>query len=445
MAVSSKSSWWIGLLGCALGFAFGACSNTGNDTPNGSGNAAVGGPGDAAGIAGTGAGGSTPTGGTGASTPTDGADGSTPAGGTGGSTAPVPVDCTTAGAALPDGECKEKAEGIYAVRTTLDVWWHDERNAAAPIADPGRDKIVIYMMADLKDVCGDGHGTGVIRACGSELPAFTSDIACDAYQLEFDDAIWDHPYMPTFTTGRSSDGFDVGSTLNVAQVVALIGIRIDGETFPTSADTGSFACDNGMHMGLDCFPDQDGDTELGISVKLKRGGVLKMGCGGDANTPYTYRGAPTTLDPLVAGGSGSGIRAVEAHIGLSTTLGGSATIAEGCESGAGVATAPEIAIKSRVATCKVDPASLPAGDTMHANNACTGMEATFLDVNVPSYHVLQANETPPASGLHWPLGLAGQTLDPTPSPGPLNSMVRLGDRGMPFTCADVRAAQFPAN
>jgi hypothetical protein len=362
--------------------------------------------------------------------------------GTGG--APPNTDCSMAGPALPDGECRDKAEGIYALKTVLDVWWHDEKNAASPIVNPGRGTITIYLMGDLGNVCDDGRGVGDMRACGAELPAFAADITCDAYQLEFDDATWDQPDMPHFTTTGSTDGFGVGDVLSIAQVAGLVGIKVDG-TFPTSADTGTFACEGGMHTGIDCFPDSDGDQHPGITVHLKTGGqFMPSGCGG-GSTPYTYRGSPTSLNPLAAGGSGAGVRALEVHVGLSTTLGGSGTIAAGCESGAGSADAPEDAIKSRVASCKIDPASLGALDPAHPDNACTAAEAQFVDDNVPVYHVLQVGEMPPADGLHWPAGLAGQTLPADASVGPLSSVVRLGDRGMNFTCADVRAAQFPAN
>ena len=311
--------------------------------------------------------------------------------------------------------------------------------------DPARDTITIYLMGEIKDVCDDGKGKGIMRACGSQLPPFTSDVTCDAYQLEFADAIWDKPDMPTFETVGSTSGFDPGAILSIAQVAGLVGIKLNaGAAFPTSTETGTFACEGAM--GLGCFPDQDGDGFPGVTVSLKTGSEYKpSGCGLGGANAYTYRGSPTSLDVGAAGGTGSGVRAAQVHVGLSTMLGGAGTIAADCASGKGDAMAPEDAIKSRVASCKVDPASLPSGDTAHANNDCDSTEAQFVDDNVPNYHVLQKDEMPPAgSMLNWPLSKAGSELMPaTASKGPLSAVVRLGDLGGTFTCADVRAAAFP--
>src|SRR5204863_2785883 len=110
----------------------------------------------------------------------------------------------------------------------------------------------IYLMGDLT-TCDDGVGQGVLKACGSTLPAFSSDLTCDAYQLEFQDAIWDAKDMPTFTTTGMTDSFDPGATLAIAQATGLVGIELDDPTkWPTAMDTGTFKCKNGMSTGLDC-------------------------------------------------------------------------------------------------------------------------------------------------------------------------------------------------
>jgi hypothetical protein len=358
-------------------------------------------------------------------------------------------DCSKAGTPLPDGMCKKTAEGVYAIKTDLDVWWHDENNPTTPIVDPGRGTITIYLMGDLH-TCDDGKGTGVLKACGSALPAFTSDVTCDAYQLQFADELWDKPDMPTFTTTGTTSGFDPGATLTIAQASGLVGILLDDPTmWPTADQTGMIKCMSGAKMGIpDCYPDQDGDGQPGITVSLlTTGSFMPTNCGTGANQPdckcsalgnpaFSYRGSPTSLDLTAGGGSGGGVRTKEVHVGLRTTLGGMGTIAADCKSGMGDGMAPEDAIKSRVVSCKVDPGSLPSGDTSHTNNDCSQDEALFVDQNVPNYHVLQKGGTP-MSGINYPNGKA---LDPTPSMGPLSSVKRLGDLGTKFTCADARKA-----
>jgi hypothetical protein len=352
------------------------------------------------------------------------------------------ADCSAAGAAK-EGTCKTSAKGVYALKTTLDAYWYDEQNPDAPIVDPGRGPIVIYLMGRIEDICEDGsNGVGVMKACGSELPAFSSAVTCDAYQLQFDPALWDKPTMPTFVTTGSTSGFNAGDTLSLAKAIGLVGVNLttDDAAWPTAAETGTFACKDAMGMdktGVDCFPDQDGDGKPGISVALKVGGTyMPPGCSGngckcnDLGTDYSYRGSPTSLDLFAGGGSGGGIRAVEVHIGLRTTLGGSGMIDQDCMGGNGPAEAPMDAIQSRAVSCKVDPASLPNGDTSHPDNSCTTEEAIFVDENVPNYHILQKDEKP---------GNA-MVKDQTASVGPQAEMVRLGDLNATFDCAAVRGA-----
>jgi hypothetical protein len=444
--IQGKKFAWLGLVGCIC--ALTACGGGGDDDDDTGGTAATGASGSGgtmqnnAGsgggtMSGGGTGGSTTTGGTGGKTGgTSGKGGGTGGdmgGGTGGAMSGGMVDCSKAGPAK-DGECKATAKGVYALKTTLDAYWIDEQNPDTPIVDPARGNIVIYLMGSIKELCEDGSdGYAEMKACGSELPAFTSDVTCDAYQLQFDTAIWDKPTMPTFKTKGSTDGFDAGSTLELAQAIGLVGINLDKDdaTWPTAAETGTFSCMGGAMMGTDCFPDQDGDGKPGITVTLKTGGEYKPdGCGQPiTNNPFTYRGSPTSLDLLAGGGGGGGVRAVEVHIGLRTTLGGKGVIDAGCKGGKGAATAPETAIQSRAVSCKVDPMSLPDGDTAHPDNNCSGDEAIFVDENVPNYHILQKDAKPPAA-----------VKDQAASPGPLAEVVRLGDLNATFDCGAVRDA-----
>ena len=445
MTTHSKSLVRMGLIGCicALSAACGGGGDDDDDTGTaGSGATGASGSGGAA----TGSGGATPGtggkggGGTGGGMVGSGGNGGggkgggtggTDSGGTGGGGGEA-LSCPAG--ATKDGPCKELAKGVYALKTSLDAYWFDEQNPDTPIVDPGRGPIVIYLMGRIEELCEDGSdGVAIMKACGSELPPFTSDVTCDAYQLQFADAIWDQPGMPTFKTKGSTTGFNAGDTLMLAQAIGLVGVELDDDmqTWPTAAETPTFSCMGGGKTGVDCFPDQDGDGQPGITVTLKTDGQLRPdGCGAPiTNNPFTYRGSPTSLDLFAGGGSGGGIRAVEVHIGLRTTLGGSGAIADDCMSGAGDATAPETAIQSRAVSCKVDPASLPDGDTGHPDNTCTGDEATFVDENVPNYHILQKDTKPPS-----------QVKDQAASTGPQAEVVRIGELTDTFNCGDVRAA-----
>jgi hypothetical protein len=223
-----------------------ATGTAGTDTGTGTAGTGTGTAGTGTGTAGTGTG----TAGTGTGTAgTDGGGGD--------------VMCATTD--VLEGSCKSSAEGVYAIKTEIDVWWQDD--ITPPIVDPGRGKITVYLMGDLTEVCDDGsNGRGVIRGCGTELPPFVSYAACDAFQISFPDELWDQPTMPTFTTTGSTTGFEPGDVLSLAEAAGLVGISLNdvNATWPTPMETGNVTCPEGS--GADCFPDHDGDGNPGISV-----------------------------------------------------------------------------------------------------------------------------------------------------------------------------------
>lgn len=373
--------------------------------------------------------GGTPGGDTMMNAGTSGGDGG---GGTGGSE-PPPAMC---GGGTPlEGACKETAEGVYAIKTEIDVWWQDDVDP--PLVDPGRGKIEVYLMGELTDVCEDGSGgTGVMKGCGTVLPPFVTYVNCDAYQIEFPDELWDSPSMPTFTTTGSTTGFNPGDTLTLAEASGLVGIDLTDEsgTWPTPADTGSIPCAAGT--GEACFPDHDGDGNPGITVRLANLGTnfSTNSCGLFTTDPVVYRGAP--LDALGALDDNS-VRAETLFIGVRTRLGGAGEIGADCMSGSGPATATSL--DSRVWDCvRTD------------DQPCAPAQSQFVDESAPTYNILDAGEMPPSNVMASPCecsgGCAGAAcpLDQTPSPGTRSALVRLGDLGGSFSCADVRNATYPA-
>jgi hypothetical protein len=435
-------------------------------------------------VSGGGAGGTNPTsGGTGGMNPASGGTSGNPAsGGTGGGgTGGVPqggdggggASGGGAGGSLPPGECgggievmcasdtdiradstcEDAASGVFAIKTVIDVWWQDDIDP--PLVDPGRGPLTVYLKGTLSDVCSDGSsGCGEMMGCGTILPTFVSWVNCTAYQITFPDELWDNPAMPKFYTTGSVDMFEPGGILNIAKATGLVGFAMD------NADEGAWPASindvtcMGMAAGdpTSCFPDHDNDMLPGVSIVMGKVGenYLPTGCYNlntpDGTGPVKYQGAP--LDALVSGlcdpaTDPSCKRATNMSIGLRTRLGGGGAIAACDASGAahGSGAADADFLDSRVAGCK-DQDGTP----------CTIEQVEFVDSSAPNYKILDMGMAPPntvmASACDCPGGCTGEAcpVDQTPSVGSRSAVVRLGDAGMNFTCADVRTAveaQYP--
>jgi hypothetical protein len=354
-------------------------------------------------------------------------------GGSAGSTPPTMTDCSSRGGD-PTGTCKDSASGTFAIKTVVDVWW--AQDTPTPIVDPGRGTITVYLMGKLSGVCQDGKGMGDIKGCGTELPPFVSYAACDAFQIEIPDELWDKPSMPHFQTTGNTSGFEPGQTLGIDIATGLVGISLMDPTksaWPTPDQTGTFMCPEGM--GEKCFPDADGDGKPGITIRMGKIGMQYKadGCGLGGTTPVIYRGAPYDA---ITGVMDESVRAETLYIGLRTRLGGAGMIGSDCKSGAGDATAEFL--DSRVWDCV-------GTDKM----ACTPDQAKFIDEQAPVYNILKKDEKPPSdvmrSDCECSDGCGGPTcpLDQTPSKGARSSIVRLGDLNEDFDCAAVRAAAYP--
>jgi hypothetical protein len=348
-------------------------------------------------------------------------------GGTGGDMVDPGVCKTTD---VLDGTCKAMTPGVYAVKSQVDVWWQDD--AMPPLVDSGRSKITVYLKVDISDVCDDGSSSkAVIKPCGTELPAFSSDATCDAFQIEFPNELWDMPSMPTYTTSASVSGFNPDDILTLAPITSLLGIELmDQEgAWPKPAETGTFACKSGT--GPKCFADTDGDNKPGITIKMGKIGMTlsPKGCSPDLlnpdGRPIVFRGAP--LDAINALDDNSP-RAETLYIGLRTRLGGSGAIDAECKGGVGDSVAEHL--DSRVVDC-----------VLVDGKPCTPAQSKFVDDSAPNWNILKKGEHPPATVVTM---RDKKPIDQTPSMGPRSSMVRLGDTGDAVDCAAIRGASFPA-
>jgi hypothetical protein len=428
-----RSKWsWLGVVSCALALG-GACGDSG-DTPGGMAGAGVGVPNAGMNAATAGeqatAGNGAPVAGNGVAG--NGVAGNGVAGAGVAGTGPTlpPGECATSDDIMTGAMCADNANGVFAIKTVVDVWWQDP-DQVAPLIDAGRDKITVYLMGNLSGVCPDGsNGTGIMKGCGTELPPFKSDTNCDVFQIEFPHELWDKPTMPTFMTTGSTTGFNPGDILSIATATGLVGIDLTDPngTWPTAVDNsmGRVTCAAGTSE--QCFPDHDGDGKPGITVKMgKIGQNFSTGnCGGFFMLDFVYRGAP--LDAISALDDNS-VRAETIYIGLRTRLGGGGAIGSDCSSGSGDSTAEFL--DSRVIGCERTD-----------NQPCTLPQAQFVDGRAPFYNILLKDQAPPPNVRT--MGANSMPLDPTPSAGPRSALVCLGDEGQTFPCADVRNAPFPA-
>jgi hypothetical protein len=417
-----------------------------------------GGPGT--GTAGVGVTAGTGTAGTTAGTDTSGTIG-TAGTGTAGTTAGTGTAGTTAGTGVSECDptvsdcdiCREKAEGIYAMKVELDVWWRDEENTTTgggELADPGRGKINIYFRGEISEVGDDGNGKGKMHPCGTELPPFVASASCNAIHILFPDAMWEKPGIPDYATTGNTTGFGPGDTLTIAKTLGFLGLQLaDGAAFPDDADTVGLTCPAGTGAlwtdgqaptlaQAPCFLDQDGDGNPGVTVDFRHDKTEMVGPYGcntlQADMPeaskFKFLGAPLGLGAIVDADTNF---AKQGWIGLSVELGGSGKIKDDtCSSGVGSATSGE-GLPSRLIHC-----------IQRGGANCNQQNSGFLDMNTPKYHILNAGDVPPAE---WKFAGALNTakdakLDKAASKGPRSSVIRLGNLGETFDCAAVRSTAF---
>ncbi|HKU44700.1 MAG TPA: hypothetical protein VJR89_41355 [Polyangiales bacterium] len=381
------------------------------------------------GTSGTGTTGTSGTGASGTGTTGTSGTGSMTTAGTGGGTSGTGGTATgngfkMCGKPAKEGMCKAKAPGVYGMKVDVDVWYMDENNNPA-LYDPGRGTISIFLKGDLTDVCEDGSGgVGTIQTCGDVIPPLLVSLTCGVIQIVFPDDMWEKPMMPKILTTGSSTGFNPMDVLSFAKASGIYGIEMadPAAKWPTYMETANYTCKDGK-KGTACWPDHDGDSNPGITVKIKMDGTPGPQPYECPIRPWFYTSAPVGLLEALDPEAG----ATETYIGLRTAIAGGGKIGADCMSGSGPAEAT--AFESRLIDCK-----------LKSGGKCSVAQSEFVDLNLPNFHVLQAGEMPPANWAQ----MANAAVNRMPSKGPQGAMVRLGDPGAAVTCEQVRKATFPA-
>lgn len=330
-----------------------------------------------------------------------------------------------------------------ASKTTLDVWW-----PSVPIRDPGRGEIEAFALIEVADACGQNR-EATLKLCGLRLPTYTSDVLCDASQIQIPDSVWDNPRMPAFTT-RSFDEADA-STFASTVVTMLVGIELPNaghdDNWPTLAS--AITCEAGR--GAACFPDHDDDMLPGITAHVRDDGAIHVGANDDGrcyeDVPYRYRGAVASIQ-ITADAPYPQQLADQIHLGFRTSLNVDAPSDGECSALDLDATSTRIGL--RAIGCTIDPATLGPADPRIASMgyACTDDETLFVDNGLPEYRVLNAGERPGDTRrpLGWTYNGRNRDIDRHISTGSSTTTVILnvddldaGGDGEP-SCAQVRQA-----
>jgi hypothetical protein len=349
-------------------------------------------------------------------------------------------DCSAGNSA---SMCDTRAEGWFAIKVALDVWWQ-----GTPIRDPGRGDLVLTMLARVGDVCGgENAATAELKVCGVQLPLATSEVGCEVYELSFDDAIWDRPSMPRFLTSMEQVMLSPGATMALAPWVGLLGLDLldSSGPLPTEEQLDTFACTN--DVGTACFHDHDQDGHPGLTLRTRNDQATFVGPYGDgkcsSGREYRFFGLPVTVDITAAGGNYPH-RAAEIYVGMRTHAGIAARVAPNCASATG--TSSSLWFDLLGTNCTVDSSSLHDMDPRHGSGdfSCDDYERGFIASTVPAYRILQAGEAPDATMP--PLGwvMAGRDIPKDPSHGPRSGVMYIADLAEAEpSCATARATIFP--
>jgi hypothetical protein len=334
--------------------------------------------------------------------------------------------------------CPDVANGVYGIKTVLDVWWQDDVDP--PLVDAGRGRVTVLQKATLSDVCDDGSiGHAELQLCGLIQPPTVSWVMCQARQLEIPDAVWDSAMMPRLVTTGTVSAFGVDGVLSLTQASGLIGISLPDKDGPWPS-LPDLLTPNGEHS----FLDHDGDGRPGIAMRFANIGTSyrASGCSLEGAQPITFAGGPLDFTGICYPTSDECDHAAEVDVGLRTQLSASGSVSScGRESASIIGASSADSIALGVASC-----------VRNDGTVCNESEIELTASMMEPYNILAEGDAPPTTVLASPCdctdGCTGEAcpLDQTASVGPRSALVRLGDADQAFDCASVRdalAAAYP--
>ncbi|HKU41522.1 MAG TPA: hypothetical protein VJR89_25370 [Polyangiales bacterium] len=344
------------------------------------------------------------------------------------------LGCRYASGAAPRACAEQPVEntcdpvGNFGARISVDAAWGGRSGGLWELTDDGRGKIEVYLLFQVQGVNSMTRRLeGKARVCGVTLPPFMSTILCEAYQPIFPTRIWESNKLRPLPLLGSYECAANGCVLSLDAQTYLLGFDMNNAEapWPDPGTNNQLRCPAGN--GLRCYPDHDGDDEPGVRVELPSGGYVMGGTG--CRSRYERRSPP--LSSSVAAIFDGVRRTDRLELGIRTKLGGTARLADDCNTARGSGLAEYV--NSRAAGCWVEPGTQNIGGSPAGpNDPCQRNETTFLDENLPVYMLLAAGETPDSD-----LELS----DTRPSRGPEVSVVRLKP-GAAVRCEDVRNAKY---
>jgi hypothetical protein len=177
--------------------------------------------------------------------------------GTGGGPSGTGGGAGSTGTAGTTGGCAPRTAFTEAAHTVLQVKW-----AAGTATNAGTG--VVHAWARTAWTGNGNSLSGTAKACGSVLPpaGLSSLVGGGMILIEFPNAAWDAPTMPTFTTTQTQSGWDIGSTASNSLAVMVGYTMANGSTadWPTSAS------------GITTTVDADGDMKPGLTAAPRNGG-----------------------------------------------------------------------------------------------------------------------------------------------------------------------------
>jgi len=307
-----------------------------------------------------------------------------------------------ASAAFVGGE--PACSGSYAVRVELDVYM-----PASAEHDPGRGRASLWLRADIERT-----SNVTLQLCGLDLPARYAYASSAVTDLQLADESFDHEGMPVWKSHLHNQPDGGGLALDAFPILLGIALTDPGAEWPSYDETPAFDCGGG-----ECFPDHDGDGEPGVTLLAGRAEI--------ADAPYPAcsewqaRG-PSTDNHVWLASAGSAAR--QLFVGLRTALQLFPQFDATCARASGHARAADIV--TRTLDCELAD-----------GQRCSPTQATVIDRRSPTFHVLEAGETPPET-FRDPRSFVDEALDRGPSGGGQVTLQRLRDDAA--HCEAVRAA-----